>query len=77
MPAAPDPDIKHHPNQESKSGRPSYASAVRKNSSTNDPLQDSVVGGVEQKMREEIVKKKKKGDGKSNISGKHRTDTNR
>ena len=60
MPTAPDPDIKHHPNQESKSGRPTYASTVRKNSSTNDPLQASVVGGVEEKMRKEIVKKKKK-----------------
>ncbi len=77
MSNAPDPDIKHHPNQESKAGRPTYASTVRKNASTNDPLQDTVVGGVEEKIRKEVVKKKKKSDGKGNLPGKHRANTNR
>jgi hypothetical protein len=72
------PDIKRHPNQESKSGRPSYASPVKRNSSTNDPLQDQVVGGVEEKMKKEIVKlKKRRNHGKGRISGTHRANTDR
>jgi hypothetical protein len=75
---ATEPDIKHHPNQESKSGRPTYASPVKKNFSTNDPTQDTVVGGVEEKFRKEISKsQKKKSNGKDNVSRKHRTNTNR
>jgi hypothetical protein len=72
------PDIKRHPNQESKSGRPSYASPVKRNASTNDPLQDEVVGGVEQKMKTEIIKAKKSGShGQGSVSRKRRTDTDR
>jgi hypothetical protein len=72
------PDVKHHPNQESKSGRATYASPVKKNSSTNDPLHDNVVGGVEEKMRKEITKsRKQRQHGKDNVSGKRGTNTNR
>lgn len=70
------PDVKHHPNQESKSGKPAYASPVKKNSSTNDPRQDSVVGGVEEKMRKEILKKKKS-NAKDKLSGRRSSNSNR
>jgi hypothetical protein len=76
---ATEPDVKHHPNQESKSGRPPYASPVKKNSSTNDPTADTVVGGVEEKLRKELKKarKSKASHGKNNISGKNRPDSDR
>lgn len=72
------PNIQQHPNQESKSGRAPYASPVKRNASTNDPLQDEVVGGVEEKMRKQLEKSsKRQNHGKGKISGKRRPDTDR
>jgi hypothetical protein len=72
------PDVKHHPNQERKSGGASYASPVKKNASTNDPRNDSVVGGVEEKMKKEITKSRnERKNGKGNVPGKRRANSDR
>jgi hypothetical protein len=74
------PDIKAHPNQESKSGKPPYASPSRRNFSANDPTREQVVGGVEEKFRDELErvdKKQKKTHGKGKIPGKRRANANR
>jgi hypothetical protein len=72
------PDIKTHPNQESKGGKPPYASPTKRNYSANDPSREQVVGGVEEKLRDEIERKyrKPKSHGKRKISGRRGTDTN-
>jgi hypothetical protein len=73
------PDIKTHPNQESKSGKPPYASPSKRNFSANDPTREQVVGGVEEKFRDAIEKKvkKEKGHGKGKVPGKRRSNPNR
>jgi hypothetical protein len=57
-------NIQQHPNQESKSGTPPYASPVKKNFSTNEPLSEgddeSVVRGVESEYRDAALNRKSK-----------------
>jgi hypothetical protein len=73
------PDIKTHPNQESKSGKPPYASPSKRNFSANDPMREQVVGGVEEKFRDAIERKvkKEKSHAKGKVPGKRRPDSNR
>ena len=51
-----------HPNQEDKSGKPVYASATKRNSSTNHRKEDDVnmPQGAESDYKEELLKSKKK-----------------
>jgi|GEM_PF-5945150 len=56
--------IQKHPNQESKSGAPPFASPVKKNYSTNEPLSEgedeSVVRGIESEYRDAALNRKSK-----------------
>lgn len=56
--------IQKHPNQESKSGTPPYASPVKKNYSTNEPLSEGederVVRGIESEYRDAALNRKSK-----------------
>lgn len=58
------PDIQKHPNQESKSGKPPYASPTKKNYSANEPLSEgedeTVVRGVESEYRDAVLNRKNK-----------------
>jgi hypothetical protein len=53
-----------HPNQEDKSGKPVYASATKRNSSTTHRKEDDVnmPQGVESDYKDELLKSKKKID---------------
>jgi hypothetical protein len=57
-------NIQQHPNQESKSGTPPYASPVKKNFSANEPLSEGederVVRGVESEYRTAVLNRKSK-----------------
>jgi hypothetical protein len=63
--------IQQHPNQESKSGSPPYASPVKKNFSVNEPLSEGedegVVRGVESEYRDAALNRKSK---KATVLGK-------
>ena len=54
--------IQHHPNQEDKTGRPTYASSTKVNSSTNNVLEDHVnmPRGVESTLKDGLLQTKKK-----------------
>ena len=58
------PKITSHPNQESKSGLPAYASPTKKNYSANEPLSEgkdeSIVRGVESEYRDAALNRKSK-----------------
>jgi hypothetical protein len=54
--------IQHHPNQEDKTGRPTYASSTKVNSSTNNVLEDHVnmPRGAESTLKDALLETKKK-----------------
>ena len=54
--------IQQHPNQEDKTGRPTYASSTKLNSSTNNVLEDHVnmPRGVESALKDGLLETKKK-----------------
>jgi hypothetical protein len=56
------PSVQHHPNQEDKTGKPTYASSTKVNSSTNNALEDHVnmPRGVESTFKDELRESKKK-----------------
>lgn len=56
------PSVQNHPNQEDKTGKPTYASSTKLNSSTNNALEDHVnmPRGVESTFKDELPKSKKK-----------------
>ena len=58
------PKIINHPNQESKSGIPPYASPATKNYSANEPLSEgedeNVASGVESQYRDAALNRKSK-----------------
>jgi len=51
-----------HPNQEDKSGKPTYASTTRVNSSTNKTTKPDVIlpRGVESEYKDRLLKSKKR-----------------
>jgi hypothetical protein len=56
------PSIQHHPNQEDKTDKPTYASSTKVNSSTNNALEDPVnmPRGVESALKDKLLESKKR-----------------